>query len=72
MGAIEGDICTIKSTLDFMVEEIKKLSFKIDDRSLTDGTYRSGHDYQSTQPSPQQPPQGRLLQPPLPQQPPLH
>jgi len=29
MGAIEGDICTIKSNLDLMVQEIKKLSFKI-------------------------------------------
>ena len=44
MGIVEGDIYTIKSTLDLMVQEIKLLSLKIDDRSLTDGTYRSGHD----------------------------
>ena len=40
-----------------MIQEIKKLSHKIDDQSLTDSTYRSGHEHQSTQPPPQPPPQ---------------
>jgi len=31
------------------------MSLKIDDRSLADGTYRSGHDRQSYQPPPYQP-----------------
>ena len=51
-----------------MTQEIKKLSLKIDDRSLTDGIYHSEHGRQSTQPSPQPSP----LQQPPPQQPPLH
>ena len=53
-----------------MVQEIQKLSLKIDDRNLADGTYQSGYDHQSTQPPlpPRQPPPQR---PPL-QQPPLY
>ena len=35
------------------------MSLKIDDQSLTDGTCRSGHYCQSTQPPPQQPPPPR-------------
>ena len=46
-----------------MVQDIKKLSIKIDDRSLANGMYQSGRDRQSTQPTPQQPP---------PRQPPPH
>jgi len=51
-----------------MAQAIEKLSLKIDDQSLVDGTYRSGHDYESTQPPPQQP----SLQLPSQQQPSLH
>ena len=54
-----------------MVQEIKKLSLKIDDWSLTDGMYWSEDDRQSTQHPPQQPPlqQSPLEQPPPPRRP---
>ena len=44
MGTVNRKVGVIKSTLDLMIQEIKKLSLKIDDWSLVDGTYRSGHD----------------------------
>jgi len=46
-GTAERRVDAIRSTLDLMVQEIKKLSMKIDDRSLADGTYRSGHGHPS-------------------------
>ena len=39
MNIVEREIRTIKSTLNNVVQEIKRLSLKIDDRSLVDGTY---------------------------------
>jgi len=48
MGTIEEKIGAVKSTLDNVVQELKRLSLKIDDRSLIDGTYRSGCDRSST------------------------
>ena len=47
VGDVEGDINTMKSILDLVVQKLKKLSLKIDDRSLAEDIYRSGHDHQS-------------------------
>jgi len=47
---------TIKSTLDCTAQAIERMSLKIDDRSLPDGTFRSGHDRQSYQSPPHRPP----------------
>ena len=38
---VEGDIISIKSSLDRMAQAIERISFKIDDRNLVDDTYRS-------------------------------
>ena len=38
MGAAERKVDAIKSTLNGMVQELKRLYLKIDDRNLTDGT----------------------------------
>ena len=46
---------TLKSTLDCLAQAIERLSLKIDNRSLAEDTYRSGHDRQSNQPPPYQP-----------------
>jgi len=43
VGVVEGDIITIKLALDNMTQDLKRLSIKIDEQSLVDGTYRSGH-----------------------------
>ena len=40
------------------------MSLRIEDRSLVDGTYRSGHDHQSYQPPPHHPPPRYHLQHP--------
>jgi len=42
MSAAESEVDTIKSTLDSVVQVLKRLSLKIDDQSLADGTYRRG------------------------------
>ena len=39
MSTVEGEISAIKSTIDNVVQELKRLPLKIDNRSLTDGTY---------------------------------
>ena len=46
---------TIKSTLDRIAQAIGRVSLKIDDRNLADGTNQSGHDRQSYQPPPHWP-----------------
>jgi len=43
--AIEGDINNMKFTLDLVVQELKKFSLEIDDRSLADGMCRNGHNH---------------------------
>jgi len=61
----ERRIDAIKSTLDLMVQELKKLSSKINDQILTDVTYRSGQGHPSIDfpppPPPSHPPQQSLL-----------
>ena len=47
---------TTQSTLDCINQEIERMSFKIDDQSLTNGKYRSGYERQSCQSPPHQPP----------------
>jgi len=39
MGAVEGDITTIKLILDSVVQKLKRLSLKIEEQSLIDGLY---------------------------------
>jgi len=39
MNTAERRVEVIKSTLDGVVQELKRLSLKFDDRSLADGTY---------------------------------
>ena len=41
---VEGKIRVLESTLDVVVQELKRLPLKIDDQGLTDGTYRSRRD----------------------------
>jgi len=67
---IERRASVLETTLDIVVQELKKLSLKLDDRSQTDDTYLNGRDHSSSNLSPlpppnQQPPnQPPLLQPP--------
>jgi len=60
MDTTEKRTNVIKSTLDSMVQELQRLSLKIDDRSLADDTYRTGRDPSSI----------NLPPPPLPSHPP--
>ena len=39
MGIVKGEISALKSTLDNVVQALKRLSLKIDDQGLADGTY---------------------------------
>jgi len=52
MGTAERRNRTIKSTMNRLNQAIERMSLNIDDRSLLDGTYRSGHSRQSKQPPP--------------------
>ena len=56
VGAVEGNITNIKSTLESVIQELKIFSLKIDDQSLTEGTYQNKLDLQSTKLSPPPPP----------------
>jgi len=56
MGIVEGEISTLKSTLNSVIQELKRLSLKTDDQSLADGMYRSGSDHLSTDLFPPPPP----------------
>ena len=47
MDNIEGRLSALELTIISMVQEIKRLSFKFDDRSLADREYRRGHEYSS-------------------------
>ena len=47
MGTVERKIDVVKSTLGNVIQELKILSLKFDDQSLTDDTYRSGRDHSS-------------------------
>ena len=38
-GVVEGRISALESTMDSMIQKIKRLSLKFDDRGLTDGMY---------------------------------
>ena len=77
MGTAEKIVDTIKSTLDGVIQELKRLSLEIDELSLADDTYRSGRDrssinlpppppssYPSEQPPPYRP-STNFPQPPL-------
>ena len=48
MDTAERRVDTIKSTLDLMTQELKKLPLKINYQSLDDGTHRRGRDHPST------------------------
>jgi len=48
MGVVSGDVRTINSTLVNVVHKLERLSLKIDDQSLADGTDRRGWDHPST------------------------
>ena len=39
MGTVQRKIDVVKSTLDNVIQELKILSLKFDDQSLTDDTY---------------------------------
>jgi len=41
---VEERLNTLESILKLVIQELKKLSLKIDDRNLSDSTYRSGRD----------------------------
>jgi len=68
MGTAERRDNTINSILDRLDQAIEKMSLKIDDRSLANGTNQSSHDRQSYQPSLHRPPPYR----PAPHRPPSH
>jgi len=61
LGNIEGRICAINSTLDGVVQVIKRLSLKLDDWGVADGKYWSGRERSSNTfpplPPPSHPPQ---------------
>ena len=50
MGTAGRMVGTIKSILDRMAQAIERMSLKIFDRSLSDGTNRIGYDRQSYKP----------------------
>ena len=60
MCTAEKEVRAINSTLDNVVQELERFSLKIDDWSLTDGMYLSGHDRQSTHLPPPPPPHVNL------------
>ena len=65
---IEGRLGALESTIDTLVQEIKRLSLKFDDRSLSDGAYRSGRERSSNNLPLPSPPQSSNPHPqPLPQ-----
>ena len=41
-GIVEGRLSALEATMDSMMQEIKRLSLKIDDQGLADGMYQSG------------------------------
>jgi len=65
MSTAEREADAINSTLDGVVQELKRLFLKINDQNLADGTYRSGCDRSSTN----LPPPLHPLQRPLPYHP---
>ena len=56
MDTFKGRLCTHKSTMNVVVQELKNISHKLDDRNLADGTYRSGLDCPANNPHPPPPP----------------
>ena len=68
---VEGRLGAFESTIDSMVQEIKRLSLKFDDRGLADGADRSGRNHSSGNPHPHPPPQQNPLQQPPPQSQPI-
>ena len=54
---------TIKFTLNRTAQAIERMSLKIDDQNLTDGTHRSEHDRQLYQPPPPHRPPSQLPPP---------
>ena len=66
VGAIEGRLGVLESTMGSMIQEIKKLYLKIDDRSLANGVYRSRHECSSNNLPPSPPPTSGNLHPPPP------
>ena len=72
VGTVEGRLNALESTIDSMVQEIKRLSLKIDVRGRADGTYQSGRDRSSGNLHPQRPPHQSLQHQPPPHQPPLY
>ena len=47
VGIVEGKLGALEPTMNSMVQEIRRLSLKFDDRNLTDGVYRRGHERSS-------------------------
>jgi len=45
MDTFEGRLSTLESTMNVVVQELKKISLKLDDQNLVNGTYRSGLDH---------------------------
>ena len=39
VDVVEGRLGSLEATMDIMVQELKKISLKFDDRNLADGTY---------------------------------
>ena len=56
MDIAERRVDAIKLTLDGMIQELKRLSLKIDNQSLADGTYQSGLDRSAINLPPPPPP----------------
>ena len=67
MDTFEGRLSTLESTMEFVVQKLKKISLRLDDRYLTDGTHRSGLDRPKNNPPPLPLPSlGNSLLPPPP------
>ena len=56
VGTVEERLDALESTINSMVQEIKKLSLKLDDRSLANGAYRSRRERSLNNLSPSSPP----------------
>ena len=54
MDTFEGRLSTLESTMNVVVQELKKISLKLDDQNLVNGTYQSGLDHiiNNSQPPP--------------------
>ena len=55
MDTFEGRLSTLESTMDVVIQELKKISLKLDDQNLADGTHRSGLHRPANNPPPPPP-----------------